>query len=898
MDPILAYYRKIEATVNSGSATELSYRSALEELLREFDPAISVINEPKQQEFGAPDIVIQREGMPLGYIECKDLHVNLAEAAQSEQLGRYRKACDNLILTNYLEFRWFRGSEWQESLSFATFREGRLHNRYHRNAKLRFFLERFLRSSPQDIRSPDELGQVMATLTREIAHQIHAILDEPQRKTFLWKHKHDLEQELLPALSNAAFADMYAQTIAYALFAARMELEQLPAAEFTTGTVFTHMPSTNPFLHREFGHILQYLERDVKWAVDQLTTRLGHTQISEVMRDFRSGTAQRDAVVHFYEDFLATHDPALREQRGVYFTPEPVVGYIVRSVDALLRSHFGRRDGLADRYVHILDPAAGTGSFLLRVLEQIYETMASQRGTWPDYVRRQVLPRLYGFELLMAPYTLAHMRLALYLKKTNFQLGEDDRLGIYLTNTLDPGRKVQQEMWDDYIATEAQAAAAVKNEKPIMVVLGNPPYSGHSANKGAWIRELLRDYFQVDGAPLGERNPKMLQDDYVKFIRFGQHQIERNGEGILAFITNHGWLDNPTFRGMRQSLQNSFSAIYVLDIHGNIRKREVTPEGNRDQNVFDIQQGVSIAIFVKQRVQNGPARVFHADLWGLRKEKYSWLNQCDVMETDWQEIQPQSPSYYFTPFDYEGWRQYEHYWKITDIFTNYSMGITTGRDKLVIDFDEKTLRNRIEDFRNPNMSDEEIRSKYEIKDTGDWNLKDSRAEVSMDDNWDDYFQECLYRPFDLRHLYYHPALISRSRLAVMQHMWYEAAEPPFKHGVDARRRSRPDADLVSSPSDKSPRGGSTTVSSANTPSTIDSLSAAGEQPTSSHYGSTDELRDGDKSPTICEGGLEIGGGRGLPDGVLLHLEQHEGRELPVSALSSSMSHTGGGGIWP
>ena len=410
-----------------------------------------------------------------------------------------------------------------------------------------------------DIRSPNELAQVMATLTSEIAAQIRAILDEPGRKTFLWKHKYDLEIELLPTLNNAEFADMYAQTIAYALFAARMELQHLPAAEFTLARAFTEMPRTNPFLHREFGQILQDLERDVKWAVEQLTTRLAHTQIGDVMRDFRGSTEQRDAVVHFYEDFLATHDPVMREQRGVYFTPEPVVGYIVRSVDALLRSHFGRRDGLADPGVHILDPAAGTGSFLLRVVEQIYDTLAGQRGAWPGYVREQLLPRLYGFELLMAPYTLAHMRLGLYLGETGFQLEEDDRLGIFLTNSLDKGVKKEEQLWDDYIVTEANAAAEVKNEKPIMVVLGNPPYSGHSANKGDWIRELLRDYYQVDGASLKERNPKWLQDDYVKFIRFGQWRIEQNGEGVLAFITNHGWLDNPTFRGMRQSLLNSFS---------------------------------------------------------------------------------------------------------------------------------------------------------------------------------------------------------------------------------------------------------------------------------------------------------------------------------------------------
>ena len=799
MDPILTYYRKIEATWNSGSATELSYRSALEELLQELGPDLTVTNEPKQRDFGAPDFVIQREGMPLGYIECKDLHVNLDEVTQSEQLQRYCTACDNLILTNYLEFRWFHGGEWQDTQSIATFREGHLHNLYHRNAKLRLFLEQFLRAVPQEIHSPEELAQVMATLTKVIAAQIQAILDEPGRPSFLHKHKYDLESELLPALSNADFADMYAQTLAYALFAARMELQQLPAAEFTLARAFTEMPRTNPFLHREFGQILQDLEREVKWAVEQLTTRLAHTEISDVMRDFRGNTEQRDAVVHFYEDFLATHDPILREQRGVYFTPEPVVGYIVRSVDSLLRSHFGRRDGLADGDVHILDPAAGTGSFLLRVLAQIHETMETQQGIWPQYVREKVLPRLFGFELLMAPYTLAHMRLALYLSQTGFRLDEQERLNILLTNTLDPGREPQHELWKSHIVAEANAAAAVKNEKPIMVVLGNPPYSGHSANKGDWIRNLVKDYYFVDGLPLGEKNPKWLQDDYVKFLRFGAWRIQQHGEGIVAMITNHGYLDNPTFRGMRQHLMNSFSEIYVLDLHGNSKKKETTPDGNKDENVFDIQQGVSIAFFVKERGSNGPARVYHADLWGLREDKYQWLNEQDIDETSWQEIQPQSPSYFFTPFDYDGWREYEQGWNITDIFNINSTGIVTSRDKFVLDFDKETLRQRMAEFRDISSirdnSDDAIRMRYSLKDKPHWRLTDARKAIADEEEWDAFIQPCSYRPFDTRWLYNHPAVLEGARSDVMQHMLaprnvdstaemrYGAAEPNLRRAL-------------------------------------------------------------------------------------------------------------------
>ncbi len=793
MNPVTTYVNELRSLHGSGQATEHSYRSSLEGLLRTFDESVQVINEPRHLDFGAPDLVLQLAGQPIGYVECKDLRIALDAVEDSDQLQRYRKACDNLILTNYREFRWFRGGEAVgQPVTIARLSGSGLQPQRRQFSAAVALLERFQRTTPADITSPEELARVMADLTREIADLINETLNTPRRRSFLHKHKHDLEVVLLPTLDNSEFADMYAQTLAYALFAARMELQHLPARDFTLARAFADMPRTNRFLHREFGQIFQDLEREVKWAVEQLTTRLANTQISDVMHDFRSGTRQRDAIVHFYEDFLATHDPVLREQRGVYFTPEPVVGYIVRSVDSLLRSHFDRRDGLASSDVHILDPATGTGSFLLAVVEQIYETMRNQRGIWPDYVRRQLLPRLHGFELLMAPYTLAHMRLGLYLKERDCQLDEDDRLNILLTNSLDEagkekGERRQEPIWEDHIQAEARVAAEVKNDKPIMVVLGNPPYSGHSANKGDWIRDLQRDYFFVDGARIRERNPKWLRDDYVKFIRFGQWRIERNGEGVLAFITNHAWLDNPTFRGMRQSLLHDFSEIYVLDLHGNSKKKETTPEGNKDENVFNIQQGVSISFFLRHKDHNGPARVFHSDCWGLRPDKYNWLNTHDVADTDWQEIFPQSPSYFFVPFDYEGWREYEQGWKVTDIFPVNSVGIVTSRDKFALDFDEEPLRERIQDFRNPGLSDDDIGQHYNLRDTRDWKLTESRKTVSNDQDWESYFDCCLYRPFDTRHIYYHPDVIEFSRPTVMRHMRHKSVEQMSGGGYSRTR---------------------------------------------------------------------------------------------------------------
>jgi predicted helicase len=325
-----------------------------------------------------------------------------------------------------------------------------------------------------------------------------------------------------------------------------------------------------------------------------------------VLKDFGAGKAKHDPVVHFYETFLGAYDPEMREVRGVYYTPEPVVSYIVRSVDLLLQKHFDKPKGLADEKTLILDPAVGTATFLFSVIQQIYARFAKQEGAWDGYVSEHLLNRVFGFELLMAPYAVAHLKLGMELQETGYKFGSDQRLGIYLTNTLEEAARKSQKLFAEWISEEANAAAEIKRTRPILVVLGNPPYSGHSANRSrdengklTFIGNLIEDYKQIDGQPLGERNPKWLQDDYVKFIRFAQWRIERTGHGILGFVTNHGYLDNPTFRGMRQSLMHSYGEIHVYDLHGNTKKPDISPDGSKDENVFDIQQGVAIILAVK-----------------------------------------------------------------------------------------------------------------------------------------------------------------------------------------------------------------------------------------------------------------------------------------------------------
>jgi predicted helicase len=358
----------------------------------------------------------------------------------------------------------------------------------------------------------------------------------------------------------------------------------------------------------------------------------------------------------------------------------------VRSIDHLLKTRFNKPQGLADEKTLILDPAVGTATFLYMVINEIHQSILSQgqQGTWNEYVKDKLLPRLFGFELLMAPYAVAHLKMGLLLQETGYQFGSDQRLGIYLTNTLEEAIKKSELLFAQYIVEEAEAAAEIKKEKHIMVVLGNPPYSGHSANKGDWAKQLVEAYKTVDGKPLGEKNPKWLQDDYVKFIRFGQWRIEKTGQGVLGFITNHGYLDNPTFRGMRQSLMNTFTDIYVLDLHGNVKKREVAPDGSKDENVFDIQQGVAIGIFVKESGKTEPAKVHYADLWGLRGGKYHTLSETDVSVSDWKELKPNSPFYFFIRRNEELLGEYEQGWKVTDIFPVNSVGIVTARDNLTI----------------------------------------------------------------------------------------------------------------------------------------------------------------------------------------------------------------------
>ncbi len=493
-------------------------------------------------------------------------------------------------------------------------------------------------------------------------------------------------------------------------------------------------------------------------------------------------------------------------QRGVFYTPQPVVSYIVRSVHELLQTEFGLEDGLASTitwgemaekqlhipveeslgegefnipagtdpdspFVVILDPATGTATFLVEVIDIIYRTLTEkwrkrgmndkQRETaWNDYVPKHLLPRLYGYELMMAPYAIAHMKIGLKLHETGYRFGSGERARIYLTNALESASDDKKQMeFEEVIpalAHEAKAVNTVKRGQRFTVVIGNPPYFGHSVNNGDWIVGLLRKrivrspgYFEVDGAPLGERNPKWLNDDYVKFIRWAQVTIEQAQTGLLGYITNHGYLDNPTFRGMRQSLLCTFGKNYLLDLHGNSKRKEKAEDGSKDENVFDIQLGVAIGIFVKR---TGSAFVRHADLSGLRESKYRQLQTNSLVDMAWHELAPQLTFYLFVPQDSSMLAEYEHGWKITDIMPVNSVGIVTARDALTIHWSREDAWRTVTDF--ATLPTENAREKYMLgKDSQDWKVALAQADLNANFS-EQKFAPILYRPFDVRHTYY------------------------------------------------------------------------------------------------------------------------------------------------
>ncbi|MBM4288245.1 MAG: DNA methyltransferase [Deltaproteobacteria bacterium] len=754
-------------------ATEHTLRPALDNLLKALAGSkIKVIHEPKRDDTGkgAPDFKFKTNECILGYLENKKIEENLDLVLKSDQITKYKQLSGNLILTNYLEWVWLKDGAIlkRETLCYPSdigYRKARLDP--DKAEKVAALIEAFLSTPPKGIGRAKDLALALAIRCHELREFLREELirqEQEQQQGKLFGLFGVFKKDVFHELSLADFADAFAQMLGYGLFLARLNTGNGPPISLHNAKRFI---PTNFELIRELVDFLDELDkeeyRSIRWLVEEILSIMNTLDLGALREDLAFSPGQthlfpqteeerllfaKDPYVYFYEGFLKAYDKKMRQSRGVYYTPPPVVNFIVRAINDILKDSFGIKQGLADRKrVTVLDFATGTGTFLLEVLEQIFAEVP--QGLRDDVIREHALKNLYGFEYLIAPYTIAHLKLSQFLHDRGYEMQPRERLQIYLTNTLEP-ISPQPNFFLPALSREVQLAQNVK-DRQILVITGNPPYSGHSLNKGDWISGLIAAYRQVDGQPLGEKNPKWLQDDYVKFIRFAQWKMDQVEEGVVGIITNHSFLDNPTFRGMRQSLMETFNRMYVLDLHGNTKKKERTPEGGKDENVFDIEQGVSISLLIRK--PGLAPKFFHADLWGRRADKYRACAETDFQAVPWVEVQPQSPFYLFIPQDTGPWSEYEGGIKITEIFPLISVGIVTARDDLTIHYTPQEVRRVIDDF--AALPTEEARRKYNLgRDTRDWKVHLAQKDLKNSGLQESRIVPMTYRPFDVRYTYY------------------------------------------------------------------------------------------------------------------------------------------------
>ncbi|TAK53963.1 MAG: DNA methyltransferase [Bacteroidetes bacterium] len=779
-----AYVQSIASITKQGDAREESYYSALAELLKQFAESanhknIRVTVLPKKTEAGNPDFrVWDGSHSQIGYIEAKAPQTNLDIVESGDQIKRYLSAFPNLILTNFYEFRLYRNGKAVSSVLLARpFIPSRLKTvppPEHIDEFLSL-LEKFFQFTLPTVFTAESLASELATRTRFLRDQI--IKEElregsaPGAKKIVAFYE-AFQHHLIANLKQDEFADLYAQTITYGMFAARTRAN----GEFNRKLAYDLIPKTIGILRDIFHFISFDPPEQLQATVDDIAEVLSVADVKNILHQYSKGGKGRDPIFHFYETFLAEYNPRERERRGVYYTPEPVVSYIIRSLDIILRETFKRKDGFATHSVTVLDPAGGTLTFLAEAAKLAVENFVQKygEGSKSTFIEDHILKHFYAFEIMMAPYAAGHLKIGYLLEELGHKLTGEERFQFFLTNTLEMEELAQASFPGmASLSEESHRAGEIKKEKPILVIVGNPPYSGHSTNKGDWILNQIENYKMVDGSPLGEKNPKWLQDDYVKFIRFAQWKIEGVGEGVLSFITNHSYLDNPTFRGMRQSLMNTFDDIYLLDLHGNSLRKETSPDGSADENVFDIQQGVCIAIFVKQRNARRKKSVIHAELWGKQDAKYHWLQKHNHKKTKWRVLKPSSPFYFFVPRNERRLKKYNSFPSVQQIFPLNSVGIVTARDHFTIDFDEASLKKRIKLFMDSSLDDAFIAHALGLTNTSAWNISQARDELKTSTDINRYYTKILYRPFDTRTLFYHHSVIERGRQDVMQHLLKE-----------------------------------------------------------------------------------------------------------------------------
>jgi predicted helicase len=780
---IKSYLKKLAETSTRGDAREESYYPVLKSLLDEYcslsgKKKVHITILPKKTEAGNPDFRVWDGKQHItGYIEAKDPTIEtLDRIEETGQLKRYLHTFPNVILTNFFEFRLYRnGVRTDKVLIGRPYVVHKLKTTppVEKEPEFLQLLEKFFSFSLPKVYNAKSLAIELAKRTRFLKDEvIEQELREEEKtgKGFIRGFYKAFKDYLISSLTEDEFSDLYAQTITYGLFAARSRSEN----GFNRKLAYYNIPQIIGFLRDVFQFVsLGSLPQQMEWIIDDISEILSVTDVNKILHQFFHEGKGKDPIVHFYETFLSEYDPKTREMRGVYYTPEPVVSYIVRSLHNILKEQFKRPEGFADKTVTVLDPAAGTLTFLAETAKLAVDEFVSKYGEGgkENFIKEHILKNFYAFELMMAPYAVGHLKMSFLLEELGYRLHNDDRVKLYLTNTLEMEELAQTELPGmASLSEESHLAGKVKKEQPILVILGNPPYSVSSVNKSDFIEKEINVYKED---VRDEKNIQPLSDDYIKFIRFAHWKIDSDGKGIIGMITNNSYLSGLIHRGMRKKLLESFNEIYILNLHGNSRIGEKCPDGSKDENVFDIQQGVSISLFIKNKKQKGMGKVFYQDVYGLREKKYKYLKKHYVVSTKWKKLQPSEPYYFFIEKDFSEQAKYDTFWSIRDIFIQSSSGVKTHRDHFVMGFTKEEVKQRLRTFVS-DLPDEIVRQALDLKDTRDWKLKTARESLKKID-WKEYIRPYAYRPFDIRHICYLPNLIDRGcdRWDLMKNFFHE-----------------------------------------------------------------------------------------------------------------------------
>ncbi len=798
---------------------ELTHRPSLYNLLNRlkdhFNKEFKIEHEPnRDKQGGQPDFRVSYQGLNIGYIENKKAGVNLRQLLKEDQIRKYLELNPNLMLTDYLNFVWVGKDEENKPLikrkiSIASLDE--LSKPLKPNPQTERDLIGFFKGFFNYEAAPITNAKDFATHLSAPTKYLKDALIQYQKDTHVSSIFKNFKEYLYEELSFEDFSDAFAQTLTYSLFLAKLNH---PFEKINLDNVRSSIPE-NFAVIREMADFLKKLDaiKEIQWLLKEILSLINHVDMDSILKDLND---DKDPYLHFYETFLSAYDPKLREKKGVYYTPDSVVEFIINALDSLLKTRFkdaplGLKSALDNENIKLLDFATGTGTFLLEAFRKALETRKTSDGgiSTKEDKYQNLLKQFYGFEYLIAPYAIAHLNISQAFKEEfKKPLKENDALKIILTNTLiQPSEIAAHRGLSPIFEKELKSAQEIKKDGKILIITGNPPYSGASSNEGLFEWEVKATYgiepeFQTieiernvkltdkiqtllnniqkqkeSGSKNAlkelkslhskyklqkEKNPKWLLDDYVKFMRFAQNKIESLGHGLFGFISNNAFLDNPTFRGLRRSLLECYDELYILNLHGNARKKEKTPQGAKDENVFNIMQGVSINLFVK-KAQATKQKIHYYDVYGERAEKYAFLAQNDLNSINWLELTPREPFYLLIPQKTPLLEEYEQGFSVQDMFQISSVGIVTGKDRIFIANNTESLKEQV--LRYCNEFNEQ------------------------------YIKDIHYRPFDIRKVYYDTKKLERARKNTFKHMLPPPPQqtlkhPTLKHPIKRAKMSR------------------------------------------------------------------------------------------------------------